>query len=173
MDSNHRYRIRNNPFWLPPVRSRNSPSATKTGSFLPGTDGSNPSPSSGESVSRPNLSYSGTRSHFDLHSLMNGHGQEIVAGIVRQRAVHRLRRRRYRDRGQGRHRSKYRNAGQTCVCANRILVQVGVYDAFTTRLAEAAGAMNVPTAGARFGMRSRTIASSFRTPCSASAASTT
>ncbi len=27
--------------------------------------------------------------------------------------------------------SKYRNAGQTCVCANRILVQDGVYDAFT------------------------------------------
>ena len=49
MDSNHRYRIRNNPFWLAPVRSRNSPSATKTGSFVPGTDGSNPSPSSSES----------------------------------------------------------------------------------------------------------------------------
>jgi succinate-semialdehyde dehydrogenase / glutarate-semialdehyde dehydrogenase len=32
--------------------------------------------------------------------------------------------------------SKYRNAGQTCVCANRILVQDGVYDAFTKRLAE-------------------------------------
>jgi succinate-semialdehyde dehydrogenase/glutarate-semialdehyde dehydrogenase len=38
--------------------------------------------------------------------------------------------------------SKYRNAGQTCVCANRILVQDGVYDAFTKRLAETAGAMN-------------------------------
>jgi hypothetical protein len=34
MDSNHRYRIRNNPFGYP-VRSRNSPSATKTGSFVP------------------------------------------------------------------------------------------------------------------------------------------
>ena len=33
--------------------------------------------------------------------------------------------------------SKYRNAGQTCVCANRILVQDGVYDAFVKRLAEA------------------------------------
>lgn len=31
--------------------------------------------------------------------------------------------------------SKYRNAGQTCVCANRILVQAGVYDAFAERLA--------------------------------------
>ncbi|MBL8564176.1 MAG: NAD-dependent succinate-semialdehyde dehydrogenase [Hyphomicrobiaceae bacterium] len=31
--------------------------------------------------------------------------------------------------------SKYRNAGQTCVCANRILVQRGVYDAFATKLA--------------------------------------
>src|SRR5216117_2827009 len=39
--------------------------------------------------------------------------------------------------------SKYRNAGQTCVCANRILVQDRVYDAFTKRLAEAAGAMKV------------------------------
>jgi succinate-semialdehyde dehydrogenase/glutarate-semialdehyde dehydrogenase len=39
--------------------------------------------------------------------------------------------------------SKYRNAGQTCVCANRILVQDGVYDAFTKHLAETAGAMKV------------------------------
>jgi succinate-semialdehyde dehydrogenase / glutarate-semialdehyde dehydrogenase len=39
--------------------------------------------------------------------------------------------------------SKYRNAGQTCVCANRILVQDGVYDAFAKRLAETAGAMKV------------------------------
>ena len=30
--------------------------------------------------------------------------------------------------------SKYRNAGQTCVCANRILVQDGVYDAFAAKL---------------------------------------
>ena len=32
--------------------------------------------------------------------------------------------------------SKYRNAGQTCVCANRILVQDKVYDAFAAKLAE-------------------------------------
>ncbi len=32
--------------------------------------------------------------------------------------------------------SKYRNAGQTCVCANRFLVQAGIYDAFAARLAE-------------------------------------
>ena len=31
--------------------------------------------------------------------------------------------------------SKYRNAGQTCVCANRIYVQAGVYDAFLEKLA--------------------------------------
>jgi succinate-semialdehyde dehydrogenase / glutarate-semialdehyde dehydrogenase len=37
--------------------------------------------------------------------------------------------------------AKYRNAGQTCVRANRILVQDGVYDAFTKRVAEAAGAI--------------------------------
>ena len=33
--------------------------------------------------------------------------------------------------------SKYRNSGQTCVCANRFLVQERVYDAFTARLVEA------------------------------------
>jgi succinate-semialdehyde dehydrogenase/glutarate-semialdehyde dehydrogenase len=32
--------------------------------------------------------------------------------------------------------SKYRNAGQTCVCANRILVQDKVYDAFAAKLAD-------------------------------------
>jgi succinate-semialdehyde dehydrogenase/glutarate-semialdehyde dehydrogenase len=32
--------------------------------------------------------------------------------------------------------SKYRNAGQTCVCANRLLVQDGIYDAFARRLAQ-------------------------------------
>jgi succinate-semialdehyde dehydrogenase/glutarate-semialdehyde dehydrogenase len=32
--------------------------------------------------------------------------------------------------------SKYRNAGQTCVCANRILVQDGVYDVFARKLAD-------------------------------------
>ena len=32
--------------------------------------------------------------------------------------------------------SKYRNAGQTCVCANRIYVQDGVYDTFAAKLAE-------------------------------------
>src|SRR5689334_9850294 len=33
--------------------------------------------------------------------------------------------------------SKYRNTGQTCVCANRLLVQSAVYDRFATRLARA------------------------------------
>jgi succinate-semialdehyde dehydrogenase/glutarate-semialdehyde dehydrogenase len=33
--------------------------------------------------------------------------------------------------------SKFRNTGQTCVCANRLLVQAGVYESFTTRLSEA------------------------------------
>ena len=36
---------------------------------------------------------------------------------------------------------KYRNAGQTCVCANRILVQSGIYDAFVDRFAEAVAAL--------------------------------
>lgn len=39
--------------------------------------------------------------------------------------------------------SKYRNAGQTCVCANRLLVQDGVYDAFAKKLAEAVSALKV------------------------------
>jgi succinate-semialdehyde dehydrogenase/glutarate-semialdehyde dehydrogenase len=37
--------------------------------------------------------------------------------------------------------SKYRNTGQTCVCANRIFVQDAVYDAFATRLADAVRAL--------------------------------
>jgi succinate-semialdehyde dehydrogenase/glutarate-semialdehyde dehydrogenase len=39
--------------------------------------------------------------------------------------------------------SKYRNAGQTCVCANRILVQSGIYDAFSQALVEAVRALPV------------------------------
>ena len=39
--------------------------------------------------------------------------------------------------------SKYRNTGQTCVCANRFLVQDGVYDAFAQRLADAVGKLKV------------------------------
>ena len=39
--------------------------------------------------------------------------------------------------------SKYRNTGQTCVCANRILVQNGVYDEFAGRLAQAVSGLKV------------------------------
>ena len=39
--------------------------------------------------------------------------------------------------------SKYRNTGQTCVCANRILVQDGVYDVFAAKLKAAVEAMKV------------------------------
>jgi succinate-semialdehyde dehydrogenase/glutarate-semialdehyde dehydrogenase len=39
--------------------------------------------------------------------------------------------------------SKYRNTGQTCVCANRMLVQDGVYDAFAAKLKAAVEAMKV------------------------------
>ena len=39
--------------------------------------------------------------------------------------------------------SKYRNAGQTCVCANRIYVQDGVYDAFVKKFAAKVKAMKV------------------------------
>lgn len=39
--------------------------------------------------------------------------------------------------------SKYRNTGQTCVCANRFLVQDGVYDEFAEKLSIAVGEMKV------------------------------
>jgi len=39
--------------------------------------------------------------------------------------------------------SKYRNAGQTCVCANRILVQSGIYDRFASALVEAVNKLTV------------------------------
>ena len=39
--------------------------------------------------------------------------------------------------------SKYRNAGQTCVCANRILVQDSVYDEFAEKLAKAASGLKL------------------------------
>jgi succinate-semialdehyde dehydrogenase/glutarate-semialdehyde dehydrogenase len=44
---------------------------------------------------------------------------------------------------QGAITSKYRNTGQTCVCANRLLVQSGVYEAFTRKLVEAVSALRV------------------------------
>ncbi|MEY4753171.1 MAG: succinate-semialdehyde dehydrogenase [Pseudomonadota bacterium] len=44
---------------------------------------------------------------------------------------------------QGALASKFRNSGQTCVCANRLLVQSGVYDAFAAKLAEAVAALQV------------------------------
>ena len=39
--------------------------------------------------------------------------------------------------------SKYRNSGQTCICANRLLVQSGIHDAFTRKLAEAVARLRV------------------------------
>ena len=39
--------------------------------------------------------------------------------------------------------SKYRNTGQTCVCANRILVQDTIFDAFAEKLAKAVGALTL------------------------------
>jgi succinate-semialdehyde dehydrogenase/glutarate-semialdehyde dehydrogenase len=39
--------------------------------------------------------------------------------------------------------SKFRNAGQTCVCANRLIVQAGVYDTFAAKLARAVAALKV------------------------------
>jgi succinate-semialdehyde dehydrogenase/glutarate-semialdehyde dehydrogenase len=39
--------------------------------------------------------------------------------------------------------SKYRNTGQTCVCANRLFVQEGVYEAFAKKFADKVGKMKV------------------------------
>jgi len=39
--------------------------------------------------------------------------------------------------------SKFRNAGQTCVCANRIYVQAGIHDAFVAKLADAVRSLKV------------------------------
>ncbi|MBL4811596.1 MAG: NAD-dependent succinate-semialdehyde dehydrogenase [Rhodobacteraceae bacterium] len=50
--------------------------------------------------------------------------------------------------------SKFRNNGQTCVCANRIYVQSGVYDVFAEKLSAALGALKVGNgleAGVTFG----------------------
>ena len=44
---------------------------------------------------------------------------------------------------QGAMASKYRNTGQTCVCANRIYVQTGVYEQFASRLVEAVSTLRV------------------------------
>ena len=44
---------------------------------------------------------------------------------------------------QGAMASKYRNTGQTCVCANRLLVQSGVYEAFAEKLAAAVRTLRV------------------------------
>jgi len=44
---------------------------------------------------------------------------------------------------QGAIASKYRNTGQTCVCANRLLVQAGVYEAFTAKLSEAVAGLRI------------------------------
>ncbi|MBO6756933.1 MAG: NAD-dependent succinate-semialdehyde dehydrogenase [Roseibium sp.] len=43
--------------------------------------------------------------------------------------------------------SKFRNSGQTCVCANRIYVQAGIYDAFAQKLKEAMDAQLTPGNG--------------------------
>jgi len=39
--------------------------------------------------------------------------------------------------------SKFRNAGQTCVCANRLYVQNGIHDAFVERLSKAVGDLKI------------------------------
>ena len=44
---------------------------------------------------------------------------------------------------QGALASKFRNAGQTCVCANRIFVQDGIYDRFTEKLTAAVAAFKI------------------------------
>src|ERR1700724_869669 len=66
------------PFLAAPVRSRNSPSATKTDSFVPGTDGSNPSPFSGESAANLTSSMRAP----DPGQISELHEAESLLGIV-------------------------------------------------------------------------------------------
>ena len=62
------------------------------------------------------------RGRQDADGAVRRHDQEAVAGTRRQRALHRVRRRGPRRRGRrAPSRRKYRNTGQTCVCANRLL----------------------------------------------------
>ena len=51
--------------------------------------------------------------------------------------------------------SKFRNMGQTCVCANRILVQDGVYDAFVEKFSAAVSAFGSGAASSRASSRAR------------------
>jgi succinate-semialdehyde dehydrogenase/glutarate-semialdehyde dehydrogenase len=44
---------------------------------------------------------------------------------------------------EGAMQSKFRNAGQTCVCANRIYVQQGIHDAFVEKLSQAVGRLKL------------------------------
>ena len=44
---------------------------------------------------------------------------------------------------EGAMQSKYRNMGQTCVCANRMYAQDGIYDEFTSRLSQAVSGLKV------------------------------
>jgi acyl-CoA reductase-like NAD-dependent aldehyde dehydrogenase len=48
--------------------------------------------------------------------------------------------------------SKYRNAGQTCVCVNRLYVQAGVYDEFAAKLAVAVKQSGLGREGSHYGM---------------------
>jgi succinate-semialdehyde dehydrogenase/glutarate-semialdehyde dehydrogenase len=61
--------------------------------------------------------------------------------------------------------SKYRNSGQTCVCANRFLVHDKVYDAFAAKLAERVRKLKVGPGTEPASMQGR---SSTRTPSSRS-----
>ena len=91
----------------------------------------------------------------DLHRLdrdrqaadgaMRRDGQKDVDGAWRQRAVHRLQRRRFRRGGAGCDGVKFRNTGQTCVCANRLLVQEGSTTNSREKLAAAVEEMRSAT----------------------------
>src|SRR3984885_5786724 len=61
--------------------------------------------------------------------------------------------------------SKFRNTGQTCVCANRVYVQDGVYDAFASKLVTAVKALKVGNGvERRVGERPRVTAAPTATP---------
>jgi len=132
------------------VRTGRAPPVCRRASFPCVTGGSKEI--GGEMTSNPivrKLTFTGSTEVGKL--LMEqcaGTGQEAVAGARRQRAVQSSSTTptsRWRSRARSPRNTA--NAGQTCVCANRILVQDGVYDDFTKRLAETAGAMKVRPTG--------------------------
>ena len=74
---------------------------------------------------------------------MRADDQEAFPRTGRQRALHRLDDADLDAAVEGAIASKFRNAGQTCVCSNRFLVHDDIHDAFAERLAAAVAKFKV------------------------------